>query len=169
MIPLVKILFVTINFSLLTFVVSLMIDHYLSGHSLLSFGTAFHALTLLWLIIRGLFWILTVVGTTEMSMWLFYALYWMPVPIEFGSFMLLPLFFTQGKLTREYALKLPPSLKHLSNTPTSPSFSVVSDGMEEILELYSFRIHFHVVWVDRLSSTMDFIDSVANATGKGRM
>ena len=95
MIPIFKIIFVTINCSLLTFVVSLMIDHWQFGHNLLSFSTAFHVTALLWLIIRGLFWILTVVGTTEMSTWLLYALYWMPVPIEFGSFMLLPLFFSQ--------------------------------------------------------------------------
>ena len=86
---------VATNLSLFTFLSSLVIDHYQSNYNLLSFGTAFHVLTLLWLVIRGLFWILTVVGTTEMSTWLFYALYWMPVPIEFGSFMLLPLFFSQ--------------------------------------------------------------------------
>ena len=94
-IPVLKIVLVATNLSLFTFLFSLVIDHYQSNYNLLSFGTAFHVLTLLWLVIRGLFCILTVVGTTEMSTWSFYALYWMPVPIEFGSFMLLPLFFSQ--------------------------------------------------------------------------
>jgi hypothetical protein len=90
-----KTLLVLANFSLLSFLVVLMVDHYFSNYDLLSWSFSFHLLTFIWLAIRGTFWLFTVVPCGEWSPWAFYGLYWMANPVEFGSFMLLPLFFTQ--------------------------------------------------------------------------
>ena len=72
-----------------------MVDHYQSNNNLLSWSFSFHILTLVWLGIRGGFWLSSSIATPDWGSWSFYAMYWMPNPIEFGSFMILPLFFTQ--------------------------------------------------------------------------
>jgi len=72
-----------------------MIDHYNSNNNLLSWSSSFHFLCLIWLGIRGAFWLRTVTSSGSWGVFSFYTLYWLPNPIQFGSFMLLPLFFTQ--------------------------------------------------------------------------
>ena len=93
--PPFKMILVLTNFSLLSFLIMLMVDHYNSHYNVESWSSAFHVLTLLWLSIRGAFWLCTAISTTPWNSMSFYALYWMANPIEFGSFMLLPLFFSQ--------------------------------------------------------------------------
>eukprot|EP01038_Epipyxis_sp_PR26KG_P004118 gene4118-5871_t len=44
--------------------------------------------------IRGIFWLFTSTAMSEWTSSYFYILYWMPTPLEFGSFMLLPLYFS---------------------------------------------------------------------------
>lgn len=80
---------------MLSFLIFLMIDHYNSNNNLLSWSSSFHCLCLVWLGIRGAFWLRTVTSSASWGVFSFYTLYWLPNPIQFGSFMLLPLFFTQ--------------------------------------------------------------------------
>lgn len=53
----------------------------------------FYILSFGWLLLRGIFWVLTLTSTTQWGAFMFYMLYWVPVPMEFGSFMLVPLYF----------------------------------------------------------------------------
>jgi hypothetical protein len=95
MVPILKIALMATNFSLFTFIVSLVVDHIQQGNNLLSFVSVFHALTLCWLLLRGVFWLMTVIHTATDRSSTFFALYWLANPVEFGSFLLVPLFFTQ--------------------------------------------------------------------------
>ena len=90
-----KICLVFTNFALLIYLVGLIIDHYNSHYNIKSFSSAFHILCFLWLGIRGIFWISTMTTSVAWTPAAYYFLYWMPVPLEFGSFMLLPLYFAQ--------------------------------------------------------------------------
>ena len=90
-----KLLLVIINFTIFFYVVGLIIDHYNANHQLTSWASIFHILSSIWLTIRGLFWLLTLVSVSQWDSFTFYILYWIPNPLEFGSFMLLPLFFAQ--------------------------------------------------------------------------
>lgn len=93
--PACKILLIATNVALLSFVVLLLVDHCLASHKLTSWASIFHILTCCWLAIRGSFWISTLTSSQTWDAFSFYILYWIPNPIEFGSFMLLPLFFAQ--------------------------------------------------------------------------
>jgi hypothetical protein len=46
-----------------------------------------------WLVIRGAFWVLTITSSEPWGDFVFYSLYWLPYTLQFGSFMMLPLFF----------------------------------------------------------------------------
>jgi hypothetical protein len=86
---------ITINAFLFIYLVILLIDHYNASHKLTSWASIFHLMSCVWLGIRGMFWLFTVTTTANWDAFAFYILYWIPNPIEFGSFMLLPLFFAQ--------------------------------------------------------------------------
>jgi hypothetical protein len=60
-----------------------------------SWSTLFHILCFCWLCLRGAFWCVTITAVGKWEIFTLYLLYWVPSPIEFGSFMLLPLFFSQ--------------------------------------------------------------------------
>eukprot|EP01041_Mallomonas_annulata_P005440 gene5440-10912_t len=90
------------NFGLLCFLVMLMIDHYASNYNLMSWSTVFHVLCFLWLSLRGIFWFLTITAIAKWGNSTFYILYWVPCPLEFGSFLLLPLFFAQILYPKEW-------------------------------------------------------------------
>jgi hypothetical protein len=94
-VPVLKVSLVAIDVSLLAFLVSLMLDHVSNGWDTSSYAFTFHCLTLCWLSIRGAFWLMSAISTTQWSSSMFYALYWLANPVEFGSFLLLPLFFSQ--------------------------------------------------------------------------
>ena len=54
----------------------------------------------IWLTFRQVFWALSIVAVGGWNPAAFYLLYWLPHPIQFGSFLLLPLFYLQvGGLT----------------------------------------------------------------------
>lgn len=93
--PSYKIALVVTNYSILSFLVLLMFDHYKSNFNVFSWSSCFHFLCLLWLLIRGAFWLRTVTSTSSWGVFSFYCLYWLPNPIQFASFLLIPLFFTQ--------------------------------------------------------------------------
>jgi len=92
---LLKLILVISNFSTLSFLVLLMVDHYKEQHNLASWGAMFNILSFFWLSLRGLFWLFTITSTTEWAAWKFYLLYWMPTPLEFGALMILPFYFAQ--------------------------------------------------------------------------
>lgn len=90
-----KIILVIINLYILGYLIILLIDHYNARHKFTSWASGFHVMSCLWLGIRGTFWLLTATSTTQWDAFTFYTLYWIPNTLEFGSFMLLPLFFAQ--------------------------------------------------------------------------
>jgi hypothetical protein len=90
-----KVILLTSNFVLLTYLVMLMMNHYRANYNMRSWSTLFHILCVAWLSIRGLFWLWTVVSVTEWSAIAFHSLYWMPNAFEFAAFSLLPMFFAQ--------------------------------------------------------------------------
>jgi hypothetical protein len=94
-IPPFKITLMVLNFCILSFLVMLIVDHYQANYSLFSWSACFHFLSLSWLTIKGIFWLLTITTDYEWSAFQFYLLYWLPSPVEFGSYMLVPLFFGQ--------------------------------------------------------------------------
>ncbi len=90
-----KLTIVATNFGILSFLVVLMMDHYRANYNMQSWSTLFHILCVVWLSIRGLFWLCTLVSDIEWTTWAFHTLYWMPDAFEFGAFSLLPMFFAQ--------------------------------------------------------------------------
>ena len=101
-IPVFKLLLLLTNGIMITFLVSLIGEHYQSSYNINSFANIFHVLSFVWLSIRGLFWFLTIVSTKNWGTMLFYILYWCPSPIQFASFMLLPLFCAQILYPQEW-------------------------------------------------------------------
>jgi hypothetical protein len=83
------------NFSILTYLSVLIHKHYQSSYDKKSWAAIFHIFTFAWLLIRGFFWISTLTSLMKWSSATFFLLYWMPTPLEFGAFMLLPLYFAQ--------------------------------------------------------------------------
>lgn len=90
------------NFSILALLVVRMIEHYKSNYNALSFSNIFHMLSFTWLCIRGCFWMLTAVSTSDWTAFSFYTLYWMPSPFQFCSFMLLPVYCAQILYPRQF-------------------------------------------------------------------
>lgn len=91
-----KLLLVTTNFTILGFLLLLIIKHCKSENNITSWSSIFHLLCSIWLLLRGIFWLSTI--TTVGSDWTafsFYMLYWMPTPLHFAAFMILPLYFAQ--------------------------------------------------------------------------
>jgi len=97
-----KTILVATNFLILGFLVILTFDHYSANNNLKSWSFLFYILCFGWLLIRGVFWLLTLLCTSTWGAFKFYTLYWVPVPMEFGSFMLIPLFFAHMVYPREY-------------------------------------------------------------------
>ena len=90
-----KLLLVVSNYSILFFLIRLLVDHYKSNNNFASWSSAFHIICFMWLFLRGLFWMLTLIPFDETNLYFMLSLYWLPNPLQFGSYMLLPLFFTQ--------------------------------------------------------------------------
>lgn len=55
----------------------------------------FNVLCTIWLGFRQIFWSVTVIVPGSWNPAVYYVLYWLPHPIQFGSFLLLPLFYMQ--------------------------------------------------------------------------
>ena len=90
-----KLILVLTNFSILAFVLVLIFDHLCANNNLKSWALLFHILCFLWLCFRGMFWLTTMTATASWGSADYFFLYWMPTPIEFGAFMVLPLYFAQ--------------------------------------------------------------------------
>lgn len=60
-----------------------------------SWSTIFHGLCIIWLVIRGAFWLCTVFSNESWSTMTFHLLYWLPNSFEFGAFASLPIFYAQ--------------------------------------------------------------------------
>jgi hypothetical protein len=93
--PPLKLALVITNYAMLSFLIVLIVDHYNSNNNFMSWSSLFHLICMLWLFIRGAFWLCTITSTSSWGVFSFYSLYWLPNPLQFGSFMLLPLFFAQ--------------------------------------------------------------------------
>ena len=93
--PPFKIILLITNVLMICLLLSIMLEHYKSNNNIRSWSSLFYLLCLIWLSIRGIFWLLTVTSTTFWLEPYFELLYWMPNPLQFGSFLLLPLFFAQ--------------------------------------------------------------------------
>jgi hypothetical protein len=90
-----KLILVLTNFSILSFLAVLIIEHFNSNSNIKSWSSVFHILCFCWLTIRGVFWLCTMTSNERWTAASFFFLYWIPTPLEFGSFMLLPLYFAQ--------------------------------------------------------------------------
>lgn len=90
-----KVLLLISNFAVLTYLLMIVIQHYQSNYDRKSWAFLFHILSFMWLLIRGIFWLATLTSFMKWSSTTFFVLYWMPTPLEFGAFMLLPLYFAQ--------------------------------------------------------------------------
>lgn len=97
-----KVTLAVTNFVMLCFLVVLMVDHYASNYNIKSWSTVFHCLSFGWLSLRGAFWLLTIGSSSNWGDFSFYILYWVPCPLEFGSFLLLPIFFAQILYPKEW-------------------------------------------------------------------
>ncbi len=60
-----------------------------------SWSATFHVLCIVWLVIRGLFWLLTLISDNKWGQLIFHLLFWLPNSFEFGAFACLPLFYIQ--------------------------------------------------------------------------
>lgn len=69
-------------------------------------------------ILRGIFWVLTITTGDQWRAQVFYLLYWLPNPLQFASFLLLPLFYTQVSTHTVKAMYL--SCNHLIQCLISP-------------------------------------------------
>eukprot|EP00904_Undaria_pinnatifida_P005066 jgi/Undpi1/168/HiC_scaffold_1.g00165.m1 len=94
--PVLKLVLAAVDAAVLGLVVFLVASNFRSRrHGTRSWATAFHILVLLWLILRGIFWVMTITAGERWHGDTFYLLYWLPNPLQFGSFSLLPLFYSQ--------------------------------------------------------------------------
>ena len=97
-----KLLLAFTNFSVLSYLIVLMLDHYNSHYDMKSWASIFHFFCSAWLLIRGAFWLSAITSVIRWTALNFYLLYWMPTPFEFGGFLLLPLYFAQILYTQEW-------------------------------------------------------------------
>lgn len=90
-----KIVLVVLNLAVLVGLSFLIANHIRCQYNLKSFSFLFYILSFIWLLVRVFFWVATLTTSVAWTSAQYYFLYWMPVPVEFGSFMLLPLYFAQ--------------------------------------------------------------------------
>ena len=83
------------------------IDQFRNNYSLKSWSSIFHILCMIWLSLRATFWISTILTFSPQHEMILKTLYWIPCPFEYGSFMLLPLFFAQVLYPREWRVYAP--------------------------------------------------------------
>ena len=112
-------------------------------------------LSLNWLIIRGVFWLLTITSRDQWEAFQFYILYWLPAPLEFGSFMLVPLFFGQV---------LYPDIWKVHSPWILPVYGVVTFGLISFMVMWALLAameqsylcfeHYHIFNVQYLASIL---------------
>ncbi|CAM9895266.1 unnamed protein product, partial [Scytosiphon promiscuus] len=95
-VPFLKLLLAGIDVGVLFLVAALLISNCKSKrYRSRPWATAFHLLVLGWLILRGLFWVLAITTREEWHSNRFGLLYWLPNPLQFGSFLLLPMAYSK--------------------------------------------------------------------------
>jgi len=94
-IPPLKATLCSMTCALMCFLLILFISQLKFQNDLKSWSFAFYLLCFAWLTFRTAFWFLTIISTEDWPEIIFYILYWFPNPIEFGDFMILPLFYFQ--------------------------------------------------------------------------
>eukprot|EP00752_Nemacystus_decipiens_P005415 g4909.t1 len=94
--PLLKLLLATIDVAVLCLVVALLVSNCRSKqYGVRVWSKAFHVLVFFWLILRGVFWVLAITTRQEWHSISFGLLYWLPNPLQFGSFLLLPMAYSK--------------------------------------------------------------------------
>lgn len=83
----------TTDFAVLILLVMILIRHTSYKFDIRSWSAGFNILCVVWLAFRGAFWVLTMCSIDYWIGSTFYILFWVPMPISFGAFMLIPLFF----------------------------------------------------------------------------
>ena len=92
---LVKYLLASINGILLLFLIGTVVGHIVSGNKLVSWSNAFNGLCILWLGMRQVFWAYAIYSPANWSAVRFYVLYWLPHPIQFAMYLIVPIFYVQ--------------------------------------------------------------------------
>ena len=64
-----------------------------------------------WLSFRQVFWALSLIVVGGWTPAAFYLLYWLPHPIQFGNFLLLPLFYLQVMYRNQRSCRASPPLR----------------------------------------------------------
>ena len=112
-VPFLKWILTLSDFSLLFYLLSLMLDHVRNNYSLKSWSSIFHIQCILWLLLRGCFWLGSIINESIEDELYLKILYWSPCPFEYGAFLLLPLFFAQVLYPREYRAAVRISMTHI--------------------------------------------------------
>lgn len=100
-----KDLLTAVNLTLLAAVLALVIGHHQRRDNKRSWAFAFLLLCLCWLAFRQAFWVLCLMTYRPWGAGIFYLVYWLPHPLQFAMFLLLPLFYAEvlSKLGRWHA------------------------------------------------------------------
>ena len=97
-----KWLLATLNAALLVLLVGLMLGHLQRQHKIKSWSLGFHVLCFAWLCFRQAFWVLSIVRKRPWSTSTFYLVYWLPHPIQFAMYLLVPLFYFKVPAQRPF-------------------------------------------------------------------
>jgi len=92
--PLKSILFL-LSLLLLLLFIYLTYSSHIRDYNPTSWSRYFHILSISWLLLRTSFWLLTLTNNNTWNPAVFYLLYYLPNPLQFASFVLLPLFYAQ--------------------------------------------------------------------------
>jgi len=95
MVLLLKLVMLLMNCGVLLYVSRVLYAHYRASYSMKSWSATFFFLSIGWLAIRGVFWLLSLLSKDKWSTMTFHMLYWLPNSFEFGAFACLPLFYLQ--------------------------------------------------------------------------
>lgn len=90
-----KLTLAVLNTSLLCYILATVFWHVRYQHNFRSWSMAFNLSSFIWLALRELFWLRTIIISGLWNPVTLYTLYWMPHPIQFGSYLILPLFYMQ--------------------------------------------------------------------------
>ena len=83
------------DLAILVYISSILFQHSRAGYSMQSWSALFHFMCMIWLILRAIFWLLTLISTTQWDPLTFHLLYWLPNSFEFATFACLPIFYMQ--------------------------------------------------------------------------
>lgn len=90
-----KDLLAAVNGAMLIFVIGTLAGHFLNRNKLVSWASAFNSLCILWLSMRQIFWSYAIYSADNWSAVRFYLLYWLPHPIQFAMYLIIPIFYVQ--------------------------------------------------------------------------